>query len=275
MSVDPQEIVDLLESIWQSIYELCSGLTQDEWQLPTDCPGWTVKDQLSHIVGTEWMLAGKPPPDHRVDPAPHVKNAIGEFNEVHVDYRRNVAPGEVLEEFRSLAAERIDSLRAMAPEEFSRQSMTPIGPDTYLEFLRIRAFDCWVHEQDIRRAVGRPGNLSGPAARHSVGRCFRAMPYVVGKKAGAPEGSVTLFEVSYPDSDSPDTLAVEVRNGRGAALRATPTDPTTRICSGVEAYVALCCGRITAQDALDEKAITYEGDPLLGKAVVENLAFMI
>ena len=30
--------------------------------------------------------------------------------------------------------------------------------------MRIRVFDCWLHEQDIRDAVGRPGGEDGPAA---------------------------------------------------------------------------------------------------------------
>ena len=41
--------------------------------------------------------------------------------------------------------------------------MTPAGPDTYGRFMRVRIFDCWMHEQDIRRAVGRPGHVEGPA----------------------------------------------------------------------------------------------------------------
>jgi hypothetical protein len=28
--------------------------------------------------------------------------------------------------------------------------------------MHIRIFDCWVHEQDMRRATGRPGHLTGP-----------------------------------------------------------------------------------------------------------------
>jgi uncharacterized protein (TIGR03083 family) len=287
MADEAQQIVDLLESIWQSIADLCSSLRSDEWDLQTDCPGWTVKDQLSHIIGTEWMLAGKPPPAHEVEPKPHVKNPIGEFNELHVDYRRGAAPEKVLEELRSLTAERIESLRSMRPEDFERQTMTPVGPDTYLEFMRIRAFDCWVHEQDIRRAVGRPGNLSGPAAHHAVGRCFMAMPYVVAKKASAPDGTTAVFEVFYPEGSAPATLTelqvsgqpdravVGVEGRRGIPVEHPQRDPTVVVRAVVDAYVALCCGRIRSADALESGAIAIGGDQSLGEAIVENLAFMI
>ncbi len=289
MEDEPQRIVDLLESIWRSIDELCASLEPGDWEKATDCPGWTVKDQLSHIIGTESMLAGKPAPEHKVEPKPYVKNRIGEFNEVHVDYRRPIAPEQVLEEFRRITTERLSQLRSMSDADFQRQTMTPVGPDTYLEFMKIRAFDCWVHEQDIRRAVGRPGNLSGKAARHAVGRCFLAMPYVVGKKAGAPEGSVVVFEVAYSEEVSQpregrssqggdaalDRLAVAVKEGRGVAVPEVPAEPFVVVGAGVEPYVAACCGRVSPSSALESGAIRVSGDDKLGRAVVENLAFMI
>ena len=34
------------------------------------------------------------------------------------------------------------------------RSFTPAGKDTYGRFMQIRVFDCWLHEQDIRDALG-------------------------------------------------------------------------------------------------------------------------
>ena len=53
--------VELLDIEWTAVYELCSGLQEREWELPTDYPGWTVKDQISHIIDTELMLSGEQP----------------------------------------------------------------------------------------------------------------------------------------------------------------------------------------------------------------------
>ena len=39
-----------------------SGSARRQWDLATDCPGWTVKDQLSHLIGDRAMLLGEPPP---------------------------------------------------------------------------------------------------------------------------------------------------------------------------------------------------------------------
>ena len=44
----------------------------------------------------------------------------------------------------------------------------------------IRIFDAWIPQQDVRRAVKRPGDLEGPVAEHAVGRVAMAMPGSVG-----------------------------------------------------------------------------------------------
>ncbi|HET7721905.1 MAG TPA: fatty acid desaturase, partial [Acidimicrobiales bacterium] len=35
-------------------------LHEAQWETPTECPGWRVKDLYSHVVGTELMLLGRP-----------------------------------------------------------------------------------------------------------------------------------------------------------------------------------------------------------------------
>ncbi|MER3521276.1 MAG: hypothetical protein C4317_03315 [Acidimicrobiia bacterium] len=275
MDEDPKDTIDVLESVWASIDELCSGLSAHEWDLPTDCPGWTVKDQVSHIIGTESMLAGKPTPDQEVVPRPYVKNRIGEMNEVHVEARRRLPPEEVLAEFRSITQERLEDLRNMSLEEFGRQVMTPEGPGSYLDFMKIRVFDCWVHEQDIRRAVKKPGNLAGKAARNAVSRCFKAMPYVVEKKAAFPEGASVTFVISYRDTPPPDKLTVTVKSGRGIAVDSFEALPSVKFRSDVGTYVALCSGRINPRTSLKEGIVELAGDETLGYRLIDNLAFVI
>ena len=45
------------------------------------------------------------------------------------------------------------------------------GPDPadMAMFLQLRVLDNWLHEQDIRRALGMPGHLGGPAAEPRLG----------------------------------------------------------------------------------------------------------
>jgi len=43
------DTIGKLEHVWSSLSALGASLTPDEWNLPTDCPGWTVKD---HVVAS-------------------------------------------------------------------------------------------------------------------------------------------------------------------------------------------------------------------------------
>ena len=53
-----QQLVDLMEHVWTSIGDLCSVLTEAEWKTPTDCPGWSVQDQIAHLAGSEGRILG-------------------------------------------------------------------------------------------------------------------------------------------------------------------------------------------------------------------------
>ena len=101
-SIPKDRTVAALGEVWASLDGLLTGLTDDEWLLPTPLPGWTVQDNVSHIVGTEAMLSGEPGPAIEVDreASEHVRNDIGVFNEQWVEALRGETPSEVLTRFR-------------------------------------------------------------------------------------------------------------------------------------------------------------------------------
>ena len=58
-----KEVVDGLDEVWTSLLEATEGLGEEEWSLSTECPGWDVADQLSHLIGIERSLMGDAPPE--------------------------------------------------------------------------------------------------------------------------------------------------------------------------------------------------------------------
>ena len=64
--------------------------------------------------------------------------------------------------------------------------------------MEVRVFDSWVHEQDARRALDRPGGCGNRASALALDRVQGAMPFVVGKQAGCPDGTAVRFEVVGP-----------------------------------------------------------------------------
>lgn len=266
-----QELVAHLDQVWGSISDLGSTLEEADWKTPTEVPGWTVQDNLVHIVALEWLALGRPAPDHDIpDGLPHVKNDFGRANEVFVDSRRDRTGAEALAEFRTVTAERLAQLRAFGPDDFGADSFTPVGPGTVRDLLPFRVFDSWVHEQDMRRAVRRPGHLDGTVADAAFARVVGSMPFVVGKKAGAPQGSTVVFDLTAPLA-RPFAIRTD---GRAQLLDDVPTDATARITTDGETFARLACGRLEPAAALASGAVRVDGDDALGRRVVESLNFL-
>ncbi len=267
-----RELVDNMERVWRSIADLCSPFTEWEWNTPTDCPGWSAQDQLSHLAGSECRILGRPDPDHTPPEMSHMRNDMGRRNEAAVDWRRSWPGAKVLEEFQEVTAERLRLLRAMTPDDFAAETETPIGLAPQRDFIRIRIFDAWVHEQDIRRAVGRSGSLEGPVAEHSIGRVAMAMPYVVGKKAQAPDGATVVFEVTGPAGR---VLPVGVERSRARVLDQVPTLPTVSLTMDAQTFACLGCGRWGPGEAIGTGKVQIHGDRALGEAIMGQMNFMI
>jgi uncharacterized protein (TIGR03083 family) len=271
-----EPVIDRLQEVWSDITGLCDILTSDQWNAPTDCPGWTVKDHVAHMIGTERMLMGEQPaatPEagDRPDP-PHVRNDIGKANERWIESYREWDGPKLLEEFGAVTARRLDQLRALTAADWDREGFTPEGPGPYRQFMAIRVFDCWYHDQDIREALDRPGFLQGPVAELSLERIIeRGLPYVVGKKAAAPQGARVRFDVADP----PLTADVVVE-GRASVAPSDPRQtPTTWLELDRRTFARLAGGRWTGDDARTRGSVHVEGDQELGNRVIDNMAFTI
>lgn len=256
--------IDNLAGTWRSLEELCSDLTEKQWKTPTGCPGWTVQDHVAHLVDYEATALGRPRADHRPADLSHTKNELGAANEVGVDLRRGWTGQQVLEELREVTAARHQQLLALTEEDLARPVDTPAGRGTLADMLRLRVMDTWSHEQDIRRAIHRPGHVDGPAAEEAVDYFAQFLPYVVGKRAGAPDGAMVLFRIG-----DLRRVAVEVVDGRGRPAEREPAEPTLTLAMPVPTFAALVGGRSDAPDDVE-----LSGDEALGRAVVANLGFM-
>lgn len=258
-------VVALLDVIWSSTEELCASLTHADWKKESDLPGWSVQDQLAHLCGIESMLLGRPQPAPVAEPwPPHVRNALGAMNEAQIIERRGWAPEDVLTEFLELTAERLKILAEMEPAQFEQEVSGPLGTGKLGDFLAIRAMDSFFHEQDIRRATGRPGSMDGEPARFAVARMAKALPMIVGKKAGAPDGSTVAFRIEGPAGF---TGSVTITDGRGRFAEGDPAEATATLSMDAETFLLLTGGRISA----DRAAVRIDGDRALAMRVLESI----
>ena len=233
----------------ERVIRLCRQLSPADWSRPTECPGWTVHDVVAHLAAIESELAGGPAPEGVIND--RVVSAA--YTEAGVAARVGRRPDELLSELASAVSARSDSGRATPPQGL------PWDEET---LLRNRAIDMWIHEQDIRRAVDRPGGWDAPGARVTVTAFGMAMPYVLGKRVAPPPGTTVVWEV-----DGPVTMTITARvgdDGRAVAVDPPPPDADAWLGMDSETFMLRCAGRRDAA-SLD---ISVHGDAALGQRVL-------
>jgi uncharacterized protein (TIGR03083 family) len=270
---DAEPVVAHLGEVWASLTSACEHLDDRQWGLSTDCPGWSVKDQLSHLIGVERLLLRDPPPPAPAPTPEHVRNPIGELNEAWVAARRPLPGDAVLAEFVEVTGRRLEALRAMRPDEFDVVGPSALGQVPYREFMEQRVMDSWAHEQDVRKALGRPGGRNGPGEAISLERCFRAMPFVVGKRVAPPDATSVRFDVN---GELGRRVLVGV-HGERASVVTSPSGggPSVTLSMDQETFWRLGFGRVRPDEVFASGTVRVEGDVALGHRVLGAMAFMI
>jgi uncharacterized protein (TIGR03083 family) len=265
---DAERLATYVETWWQAIGDftaLLDSLPEEAWTAPTDLPGWDVRAVAAHTAHLESLLAGGPEETADIGEAPHVTGPMGQFTEIGVVTRRDRSPASIIEEIRTTTAARHEALVADLPTDPKAPAPGMFGLIGWTQqtLLRNRPLDIWMHEQDVRRAVGRPGGMDSAAAQHSADYLSEAFGFVVGKKVAAPAGTSAVLAVE----DSP-VVAVEVdESGRGQRLADVPAQPTVRLAMDRESFIVLAGGRRAAEPG----AVTIDGDADLGAAIVAQL----
>jgi uncharacterized protein (TIGR03083 family) len=270
--LDKSEVLSGLFGTWDSLDQLLGGLSEQQWQAATPLPGWCVHNVVAHIVGTESMLQGVNTPDADIDltTLEHVRNGVGAANEAWVRHLSSEAEAALLQRFRSVTADRRKRLSAMPVDDWNAPTPTPVGLESLGRFMRVRVFDCWMHEQDIRDAVGFPSTvteLSGPAARLSMDEIAATMGFVVGKLGKAPEGSRVAIELTGPLAR---TIRVAVDGRAQVVDDFGGLDPTASI-----RLDGLLLARLAGGRTDDTAGVDLGGDVEVGARVVEHVNFVI
>lgn len=205
---------------------LLAGLDTIDWLAPTVCPGWNVHDLVAHLVHDHlrrlsagrdgWSAGWIPVPDRELAPLLH------QANDAYVASARGLSP-RVLSGLLATLGPELDAYWTGCNLDAEGVSVSWAVPDrpapVWLDIAR-EYTELWVHQQQIRDAVGQPGSTERDLLHPVVDALLRALPQTLAGAAGtsctiavtAPVDDVWTahrdhagWRLEHRDADRPDT----------------------------------------------------------------------
>src|SRR6202165_6018421 len=275
--VEPVMVVDLFPEERKFLLELFAELEEEDWRRPTVCAGWTVRDIGLHLLGDDiGYLSGKRDgfknpffANRDMEGWESLVQNINEANELWVRAMQRVSPA-LLADLLALTGkqfyEYVASLDLMAMNgavSWAGPGAAPVWLDIAREYT-----ERWLHQQQIRDAVNRPG-LKDRKFFHPVLDTFvRALPHTY-RDVAVTDTTVVKLVVTGEARD----LWYVVGEVNGWSLyKAVELQAASVVTMDQE-----ICWRLVAKGIDKERArasCTIEGDVELGEKMLETVSII-
>ncbi|HWH33454.1 MAG TPA: maleylpyruvate isomerase family mycothiol-dependent enzyme [Egibacteraceae bacterium] len=163
---------------------LAEGLTAEDWDLPC-LPRWAVRDVFAHLVASDRAsITGA-----IVRPLLGTSDraVVERWNDQAVRRWRDRPPQDIVDGLRRWGA-RIERLGRLVPGPVARLPVgTPYGRHPVVFLLFLRVWDEWVHEQDVRWALGAPRDDVPSPPPLVIGQALADMTLAVLPRRRLPE----------------------------------------------------------------------------------------
>lgn len=136
--------------------------------------------------------------------------------------------------------------------------------------MRMRCFDIWVHDQDIRSGLGIPGDLDSLAAVVAARQMLSGLARSWAKSVKPESHQTARLIIEAPGLQFAVELLLD-EEGRGRAVVLSDEDPpghaTTSLATSWSNFAAGCTGRVTFNPA----DVTITGDTDLADRLLASL----
>ncbi len=263
------DLVPMLAPERAALLDLLRGLTADDWERPTECPGWRVKGIARHVLGDDLSLLSRQR-DASVDGLTlfavdraglGFRALLDGFNEQWVTASGFLSTELLLELLRLVGVWSEEFYAAVGLDTVSRE---PVGlfarttPSPYWQVIAREYTERFVHQSQIRRAVGAPaldGELVTAAARvvaHILAAWLRDLAPANGTAIAIDFGDVGTWTLRREDD-------------RWSASDGD-TEPTARIAVAPERAAAILSRGLTTDEVATSTTVT--GDASLARAAL-------
>jgi uncharacterized protein (TIGR03083 family) len=201
----PVETLHLLSGERGALLSLLNELSPEEWDAPTICPGWSVKDIAGHLIGDDLGILSRgrdayDNPDFAtgldIAKLPDLILAIDRQNALWVGAMRRLSPRVVMELLAWTGPPTEEYFASLDPEEIGGP-VDWAGPEPAPLWLHVaREYtERWVHQQHIRDAVGRPGLNERRWSRPVLEAFVRGLSRVLASET-RPDGTALRLVIS-------------------------------------------------------------------------------
>ena len=272
---EPILVTDLFPPVLDSLLEVLSGLSAEDWNKPTACALWAVKDVALHLLGGDVGILSRKHDgfaEKTMLSWEELVALINSLNETWVRATRRMSPQllcDLLKHTGEQVCEYFNSLDLFAiggPVDWAASDPAPVWLDLAREYT-----ERWLHQQHIRDAVGNPG-LKQPKFFAPVLDAFvRALPRTY-RTVAANDGTCVGFVIT---GDSGGSWSLRRQNGAWNLYCQDPGDTEPADASIVikqEVAWRLFTKGITKAEALAEA--TLSGDQSLAAKALETVSII-
>lgn len=268
----PVIVLDLFPEERAALLALLASLTPEQWDAPTACAGWSVKDIAAHLLADDLGRLSRGRDGYRGHgprPDEPLLTFIDRQNAEWVIAARRLSPRVLIDLLDHTGAETqayfaaLDPFALGGPVNWAGPEPAPIWLDLAREYT-----ERWHHQQHIRDAVGAP-SLTTPRLFAPVLATFvRALP-VTFRSVAAPGRTVVALRIA---GESGGDWAVVGERADWSLFAGDPPVPDTRVTLDQETAWRLFTKGITSEAA--ERRARIEGDQALGQILLQTVAII-
>ncbi len=275
--VEPIFLVDLFPELHTRLIELLGSLSTGDWQKPTVCSPWTVKDVAAHLLdGNVRQLSFRrdkmppPEPDNPITSYGSLVAYLNQINEEWVKAARRISP-ELLTGFLDLTGRQLYHFyQALDPDEPALFPVAWAGDEASPNWFDIaREYtERWLHQQHIREAVGRPALTERRFLYPVFDTFMRALPFTY-RDVAAAEG--TGLGVSITGEAGGEWSLIRV-DGSWRLFEGKAAQPAASVTFDQDAAWRLFTKGLSPQAA--QERVRLEGDKEIGAVILRMVSIM-
>ena len=259
-----------------ALLDLLASLSPEEWDLPTECPAWTVKGLTLHILGDDLSLLSRQRDASKNslflfaerNPGLGFRELLDGFNEEWVTAASFLSTAVIIDLLR-LVGEQSDAFYCAVDLQELNEPVgffAATGPSPYWQLIAREYVERWLHQHQLRRALGRPDlgpeylEVATMVAVRGISAHLRVID--------APAGTVIDYEVPSV------ALWSVTRQGEGWAMGMPANAPAAvHFTIPVENASTLWSRGYLASEVRD--AIAVEGDTELAGRVLDFMELAV